>query len=55
MKYILAISMVFLLLLPATTPVFAQGAGIEWDILNQEVMDKPGQNMVDISAEINRL
>ncbi len=39
MKYILTITTAFLLLLLATPPVFAQGAGIEWDILNQEVME----------------
>ncbi len=38
MKYMLTISTAFLLLLLATPPVFAQGAGIEWDILTQEVM-----------------
>ena len=39
MKYILAIITAFLLLLPATLPVFAQGAGSEWDTLNQEAME----------------
>ena len=39
MKYILTITTAFLLLLLATPPVFAQGAGIEWDILNQELME----------------
>lgn len=39
MKYILTITTAFLLLLLATPSVFAQGAGIEWDILNQEVME----------------
>ncbi len=39
MKYILTITTAFLLLLLATPPVFAQGAGNEWDILNQEVME----------------
>ena len=39
MKYILTITMSFLLLLLATPPVFAQGAGIEWEILNQEAME----------------
>ena len=38
-KYILTITTAFLLLLLATPPVFAQGAGIEWDILNQELME----------------
>ena len=38
-KYILTIATVFLFLLAATTPVFAQGAGTEWDNLNQEVME----------------
>ena len=36
MKYVLTLTTAFLLLLPATPPVFAQGAGIEWEILNQE-------------------
>ena len=39
MKYILAITTSFLLLLLGTPPVFAQGAGIEWEILNQEVTE----------------
>jgi len=39
MKYILTITAAFLLLLPAIPPVFAQGAGIGWDILNQEAME----------------
>ena len=39
MKYVLALATAFLLLLLATPRVFAQGAGIEWDILNQEVME----------------
>ncbi len=39
MKYILTITTSFLLFLLATPPVFAQGAGIEWDVLNQEVME----------------
>ncbi|MDR4498412.1 MAG: tetratricopeptide repeat protein [Candidatus Scalindua sp.] len=39
MNYILTITTDFLLLLLATPLVFAQGAGIEWEILNQEVMD----------------
>ena len=33
------IGMVALLLLLSTSSLFAQGAGIEWDILNQEGMD----------------
>ena len=37
MKYLLTCTTAFLLLLQATPPVFAQGAGSEWDILNQEV------------------
>ncbi|MCL5801955.1 MAG: tetratricopeptide repeat protein, partial [Gammaproteobacteria bacterium] len=37
MKLIRTIGMVALFLLTAT-PAFSQGAGIEWDILNQEVM-----------------
>jgi len=36
MKHILTITTALFLLLQATPPVFAQGAGIEWDILNQE-------------------
>ena len=39
MKYVLTLTTAFLLLLLATPPVFAQGAGIEWEILNQEVME----------------
>ncbi len=37
MKYLLTCTTAFLLLLQTTPPVFAQGAGSEWDILNQEV------------------
>ncbi len=37
MKYLSTCTIAFLLLLQATLPVFAQGAGSEWDILNQEV------------------
>ena len=39
MKYTLAIATALMLLLLATPPVFAQGAGVEWDTLNQEVME----------------
>ena len=39
MKYILAIATAFLLLLPATLPMFAQGAGNEWDNLYNEFME----------------
>ena len=35
----MTITTAFWLLLLATTSVFAQGVGIEWDILNQEVME----------------
>jgi len=38
MKHILAITMACVFLWLTTPPVFAEGAGIEWDILNQEVM-----------------
>jgi len=39
MKCILTITTSLLLLLLTTPPVCAQGAGIEWDILNQEVTE----------------
>ncbi|MBW2368561.1 MAG: tetratricopeptide repeat protein [Deltaproteobacteria bacterium] len=39
MKCILITSTAFLLLFLATAPVFAQGAGIEWEIFNQEVQE----------------
>ena len=39
MRYRLTITTVFLLVLQATPPVFAQGAGTQWDILNQEVAE----------------
>ena len=39
MKDVLIITAAFLLLLLATSFAFAQGAGNEWDILNQEVME----------------
>ncbi len=39
MKYLLTCTTAFLLLFQATLPVFAQGAGIEWDILSQEVAE----------------
>ncbi len=39
MKYILTITTAILLFLLATPPVFAPGAGIEWDNLNQEVKE----------------
>ena len=38
MKYIPAITTACVLLCLTTPPVFAEGAGIEWDILNQEVV-----------------
>ena len=38
MKSMLAITMACLFSLPATTPTLAQGAGIEWDTLNQEAL-----------------
>ena len=38
MKFILTITTDFLLLLLVTPPMFAIGAGIEWDILAQEAM-----------------
>jgi len=39
MKYLLAIPTAFLLLLLTTPLVFSQSAGIEWDILNEEVRE----------------
>ncbi len=39
MKHLLTCTTVFLLLLQATPPVFAQGSGSEWDILMQEAME----------------
>ena len=36
MKYLLTCTTAFFLLLQATPPVFAQGAGSEWDNLSQE-------------------
>jgi hypothetical protein len=36
MKRILILAMALLLLVLDSPPVFAQGAGIEWEILNQE-------------------
>jgi len=47
MKYILPITMVLLLVMSATPPVFAQHAGIEWDILNQEVTSLYQQDQLD--------
>ena len=39
MKYLPTITTAFLLLLLAAPSLFAQGAGSEWDLLNQEVME----------------
>ena len=39
MKYLLTITTAYLLLLPAAPLVFAQGASIAWEILNQEVKE----------------
>ena len=39
MKYLLTITMAFLLLLQATPSTFAQVAGNEWEILTQEVLE----------------
>ena len=39
MKYILTMTTALLLLLLATPSVPAQGPGIEWEVLNQEVME----------------
>ena len=39
MKYILACTTAFFLWLQATSPVLAQGADSEWDILNQQVIE----------------
>ena len=39
MKYLMTLSTAFLVLVLATPSLLAQGAGIEWDILNQEAMD----------------
>ena len=39
MKYLLTCTAALLLLLQATPPVLAQGAGSEWDILLQEAME----------------
>ena len=39
MEYLLKITTVLLLSLLATSSVFAEGAGIEWDILNDEVKE----------------
>ncbi len=36
----------------ATPPVFAQGAGIEWDILNQEVMDLYRAGKYDLAVVV---
>jgi hypothetical protein len=39
MKYVVTISTTILLLWLATPPAFAEGAGNEWEVLNQEVME----------------
>ena len=39
MKYLLTCTAVFLLLLQAIPPVFAQGSGSDWDILMQEAAE----------------
>ena len=39
MKHILTITTACVLLCLTSTPVFAQGAGLEWDILNDEVKE----------------
>ena len=39
MKHILTITTAYVLLCLTSTPVFAEGAGLEWDILNDEVME----------------
>ncbi len=39
MKHLLAITTTCVLLCLATLPVLAEGAGIEWDVLNDEVME----------------
>ena len=39
MKHILTITTACVLLCLTTPPVLAEGAGIEWDVLNDEVME----------------
>ena len=39
MKYLLAITTTCVLLCLSTPAVWAEGAGIEWDVLNDEVME----------------
>ncbi len=39
MKYILSITTACVLLCLTTSPVFAEGGGIEWDVLNDEVKE----------------
>ena len=39
MKHLLAITTTCVLLCLSTPPVLAEGAGIEWDVLNDEVME----------------
>ena len=39
MKHLLAIATTCVLLCLATPPVWAEGAGIEWDVLNDEVKE----------------
>ena len=39
MKHLLAITTTCVLLCLSTPPVLAEGAGIEWDILNDEVLE----------------
>ena len=52
MKYKLTITTAFLFLLLATPPVFAQGAGIEWEILNQEVMELHRTGKYDRAVDV---
>ena len=47
MNRIRIITAAIVVLLAGTTLVHAQGAGIEWDILNQEVMDLHQQGNYD--------
>ena len=47
MNRIRTITAALVLLLAGTTLVHAQGAGIEWDILNQEVMELYQQGKYD--------
>ena len=39
MKHLLAITATCVLLCLATSPAWAEGAGIEWEVLNDEVME----------------